>query len=133
MEKAEAFSHYTDRKDEFRTAKASSSGGFELRDSAQTALLRSAGTEIISMMGRKILSGDFNLTRISFPIKCMSAQSMLMTMTGFASTMPVYFNRAAKTTDPVERLKLVMTCNFSWFVYNSVFAKPLNPILGETF
>ena len=61
------------------------------------------------MAGRKILSGDFNLTRISFPIKCMDSQSMLMTMVGFATTLPVYMNRAAKTSDPVERMKLVMS------------------------
>ena len=46
---------------------------------------------------------------------------MLMTMCGFATTMPVYFNRAAKTSDPLERLKLVIAGNFSWFVYNSIF------------
>lgn len=57
-----------------------------------------------------------------------------MTMTGFATTMPLFMNKAAATTnDPVERLKLVMTANFSWFFYNSMFVKPLNPILGETY
>lgn len=90
-----SFSHFTDRKDEFRIDTASSSGGFELRDAEQTSLLRSAGTEIIAMAGRKIMQGDFNLTRISFPIKCMSPQSLLMTVTGFAATLPVYMNRAA--------------------------------------
>ena len=58
---------------------------------------------------------------------------MLMTMAAFQTTLPVYFNRAAKTTDPVERLKLVMTGNFAWFIYNHTFFKPLNPILGETY
>ena len=42
-------------------------------------------------------------------------------------------NKAASTTDPVERMKLVMTSNFSWQFYNQLFAKPLNPILGETY
>ena len=42
-------------------------------------------------------------------------------------------NRAATITDPVERMKLVMTSNFSWYLYNQVFHKPLNPILGETY
>ena len=85
------------------------------------------------MVGRKILSGDFNLTKISFPIKCMAPQSMLMCMIGFGTTLPVYMNRAAVTEDPLERLKLVMSANFSWFFYNSIFQKPLNPILGETY
>lgn len=85
------------------------------------------------MAGRKILSGDFNLTRISFPIKCMVPQSMLMSMSVFATTFPIYMTRAAKTTDPLERMKLVMACNFCWFTYNQFFNKPLNPILGETY
>ena len=79
------------------------------------------------------MSGDFNLTRISFPIRCMSPQSVLMQTTGFATTLPIYMNRAATITDPVERMKLVMTSNFSWYLYNQVFHKPLNPILGETY
>ena len=37
------------------------------------------------------------------------------------------------TTDPVERMKLVITANFSWFFYYQTFTKPLNPILGETY
>lgn len=36
-------------------------------------------------------------------------------------------------TDPLERLKFVMTANFSWLTHNHMFAKPLNPILGETY
>ena len=30
-------------------------------------------------------------------------------------------------------MKLVMASNFSWYLYNQVFHKPLNPILGETY
>ena len=66
------------------------------------------------MVGAKIMSGDFNLTRISFPIKCMAPQSALMTQTLFITTFPVYLNRASKTEDPVERMKLFMTAAFSW-------------------
>ena len=51
----------------------------------------------------------------------MAPQSLLMTMTGFVTSLPVYMNKAAETTDPVERLKLVMTSAFSWFYYNSSF------------
>ena len=56
-----------------------------------------------------------------------------MTMTGFATTLPIFMNKAAATDDPIERMKLVMTANFSWFIYNYMFTKPLNPILGETY
>lgn len=73
------------------------------------------------------------MTRISFPIRCMSPRSMLMTMTGFATTLPVYMNKAAMASDPIERMKLVMSANFSWNFYGHIFVKPLNPILGETY
>ena len=85
------------------------------------------------MAGRKILNGDFNLTKISFPIKCMSPESMLVTMSDMASTMPLYMNRAAQSTEPVERMKHFMCAKLSYFFYAHQFSKPLNPILGETF
>ena len=79
------------------------------------------------------MNGDFNLTRISFPIKCMNPQTMLMTMCGFCGTLPVAMRKAAMTTDPVERMKLAITANFSWFFYYQTFTKPRNPILRETY
>ena len=35
-------------------------------------------------------------------------------------------------TDPVERMKLVLTTSISFLQPCHVFDKPLNPILGET-
>ena len=35
--------------------------------------------------------------------------------------------------DPVERLKLLMTQQISYFYKEKIYEKPLNPILGETF
>ena len=46
-------------------------GGFQLLDGALTSKMRSAGKEILKTVGKKILSGKFNLTTVSFPIKCM--------------------------------------------------------------
>jgi len=59
--------------DDYRSPLASSKGGFELRDPETTSRLRSAATELLKMAGQKILNGEFNLTQISFPIKCMGA------------------------------------------------------------
>ena len=49
MAKADAWTHYTDLKDEDRAENASSWGGFSLQSAEHTALLRSAGTEIITV------------------------------------------------------------------------------------
>jgi len=58
--------------------------------------------------GEKILNGDFNLTRISFPIQCMNHKSALETMVTVQSTMPVLLNKANETEDRLERMKLVI-------------------------
>lgn len=85
------------------------------------------------MMGRKILNGEFNLTKISFPIKCMSPESTLISLTKFQSSLPVYLAAANASEDPLERMKLTMAANFCWYFYEYAFDKPLNPILGETY
>ena len=57
--KAVTLAPFTQRTDEFRDPKASGSGGFELRDAAQTSLLRSAATEIISVSLCCPVLGDY--------------------------------------------------------------------------
>ena len=63
----------------------------------------------------------------------MSHKSSLETMSYQNSTMPMYINRAAMTSDPIERMKLFIASQIAACVYNRTFEKPLNPILGETF
>ena len=48
-----------------------------MQDKKIIELLRSAGKSIIADIGRKIISGDFNLSTISFPIKPMIPKSTL--------------------------------------------------------
>ena len=67
------------------------------------------------MIGKKIFSGKMDLTRISFPIKCMAPISTLELMPTLQSTMVVYLNKAASISDPLERMKLLMTHNISFF------------------
>ena len=85
------------------------------------------------MIGKKLFSGNFDITKISFPIKCGAPISVLEIMPTLQSTMSVYLNKAASISDPVERMKLVMVHNLSFFVKEKIFEKPLNPILGETY
>ena len=84
-------------------------------------------------MGRKILSGDFDLTRVSFPIRCMTHETALVITAKNFSTMPFYYNKASKCEDPVERLKYVIANEVACVIHNKSFEKPLNPILGETY
>lgn len=120
-------------KDDHKCEKAGYYGGFTCTDAALQKRLRSAATEIIKMVGKKIFTGQTDLTRISFPIKCMAPISALEIMPTLQSTMAVYMNKAASISDPVERMKFVMAHNLSFFYKEKIFEKPLNPILGETF
>ena len=73
---AQLWTHFG-QTDDYKTLDTPYYGGFEIKDMELQAKLRSAGTEILKTVGKKIMSGDFNLTAISFPIKCMSPKSLL--------------------------------------------------------
>jgi len=94
--------------------------------------IRSIAKEVIKMIGKKIITGQLNLTKISFPIKAMIPKSALETSVHTTSLFPYYINIAAQVKDPVERFKFVVTTCISSFFWTNTFLKPLNPILGET-
>ena len=48
-----------------------------------------------------ILSGKFELYKVTFPIKCMSSQSILTAVAKLSLHAPTYLNAAAMTTDPI--------------------------------
>lgn len=105
----------------------------DFKDYEKTKKLRSVGYEILKQIGKKILSGDFNLTTISFPIRIMLPLSMLQTIAVAKSYYPLFFNKAAELSDKLERFKLVITAALAGYHKASMFEKPLNPILGETY
>ena len=80
-----------------------------------------------------ILSGKFELYKVSFPIKCMSSRSILPVVATLALHAPVYLNAAALATDPVERMKFAIVTSLSYIYPTHFFEKPLNPIIGETY
>jgi hypothetical protein len=65
-----------------------SSGGKICGNKKQVAKIRSIGKEMIKLIGKKLISGDLNLTRISFPIKAMVPKTELEN-----STMACTFNQ----------------------------------------
>lgn len=85
--------------DDSRSENASGYGGFELTDDDLLGRHRSVISEMVSKAGRKLLSGDFNLTRISFPIRCMSKDSAISVMATNISSYPFYMGRAADLSD----------------------------------
>lgn len=94
--------------------------------------MRSVGKYVIKEVGKKILTGDLNLTEISFPVKAMIAKSALERTFHSAIFFPLYVNRAFYVHNKIERFKMVITATIASFYVNCSFYKPLNPILGET-
>ncbi len=97
---------------------------------------RSAGKEIIKDIGKKILTGSFNLTKVSFPIRVMIPKTALETAVHAsilisrhnlqqASIFPLYISKAAYSPDPLERFKLVVTAIVSSFFWTNTFLKPV--------
>jgi hypothetical protein len=120
-------------KDEYRVEKAHKSGGTACIDKGIVNLSRDVGKTMIKEIGRKIISGNFNLTTVSFPIKAMIPKSALEKAFMQTIMFPLYINRAVQSTDPVERMRLVMVATISNYIQANTFLKPLNPIIGETF
>ena len=108
-------------------------GGVDFPDAKTTSLIRGMGWDLVKQIGKKILSGDFNLTTVTIPIKVMVPISILQHICNGHFNFPLYLNLASQTADIVEKMKLTITaCMSSWYK-SSVFLKPLNPILGETY
>jgi len=120
--------------DEVRVVEAYKKGGKMAANPNNMKKIRVIAKEFIYKVGKSILSGNLNLTTIPFPIKAMVPKSYLenvgCTPTAF---FPLYLNLALKTVDPVERFKLYVVASICYFYLTHSFAKPLNPILGETF
>lgn len=87
---------------------------------------------MLKIVGKKLISGDLNLTRISFPIKVMVPRTALVNSTVSCCMNPYFMKRAVEAKDPLERFKYVITNTISAFYYISMFVKPLNPVIGET-
>jgi len=118
--------------DEFRPSEANPKGGVDFNNKEITSLIRSSGGEIIKQVGKKILSGDFNLTTVSFPIKCMIPLSMIQSAARSLFQFP-YFMHMATGKDELERFKYTLVASISGFFCSCFFLKPLNPVLGETY
>lgn len=93
---------------------------------------REALLEWVGTMSRQLLTGNLNLINTPFPVKIFEPRSYLEKLAD-VWVYPKYLSDAARTRDPLERMKLVVT----WFIAGlhhgfERWKKPFNPILGET-
>lgn len=81
---------------------------------------------MLKSIGKKLLSGSFNLTTVSFPIKCMCAKSTLESIGELAGVNPILINAAALSKDPIERMIMAMTASIAYFFPTHLFEKPVS-------
>jgi len=119
--------------DDVRVPHAYKKGGKTAENWNAVKKLRAVGKDFIYKIGKHVLSGNFNLTTVPFPIRAMVPKSYLEYVGRVPTAFfPLYMNLALKTSDPVERFKFYMVSSICYFFMTTSFAKPLNPILGET-
>lgn len=81
--------------DDYRIPEASPNGGIKLDDPELMAKLRKALKGLMVQIGRKIFSGDFDLSAVSYPIEGLSNRSVLDLLAGIARPISPYLNAAA--------------------------------------
>jgi len=117
---------YSKLKDESRIEKHyNKSGGIECLDLKFTEKVRFIGWDLIKQIGKKIISGDFNLTTITIPIKVMLDKTILENLALSVIQYPFYFNLGSLQIDPLERFKYVIVATISCFHKTSNFYKPV--------
>mmetsp|Transcript_1426 Transcript_1426/g.4252 ORF Transcript_1426/g.4252 Transcript_1426/m.4252 type:complete len:430 (+) Transcript_1426:162-1451(+) len=107
-------------------------GGLAFSNKELLASQRGAIVEVGKELGRKLLTGSFNLINLSMPVKMFESRSYLQKLAD-VWVYPRLLDEAVAATDPVERMRWTVT----WFVagLQHVFQswkKPFNPLLGET-
>mmetsp|Transcript_39699 Transcript_39699/g.77698 ORF Transcript_39699/g.77698 Transcript_39699/m.77698 type:complete len:448 (+) Transcript_39699:36-1379(+) len=115
-----------------RSPYASVIGGVAIQDPAEAKVCRSVISLMVRSMGKSLLKGG-NVMNTSFPIQCCQPKTILEIGSAMAGYTHIYMPRAVQATDPVERMKNVVSCFIGTMTLTSGnFLKPLNPILGET-
>jgi hypothetical protein len=114
-----------------RVKEAHSSGGYAFNDPAAIEEQRGIVWEVLKQVASSVTKS--NLISISLPVRLFEPRSYLERITDAWCFAPVFLTKAAETSDPLERLKLVVTFALSGLHQTCKQKKPFNPILGETF
>jgi hypothetical protein len=93
---------------------------------------REVASEIIKQVGKNVIAGRDLLT-VTFPVRSSAPISMIEFTSRQNAYGPMFLNRASASSDPLERLRLIMTWNIACQHTMSGFLKPFNPVLGETY
>lgn len=119
--------------DDYRMERASITGGMVFNDPKEGEMLRRSLQYLAQRVGGSVLSGNVNFTRMSMPVHLNEPRSLLERITDDWAYAPHYLSAAARTDDPVQRVKLVAAFVVSGLHCMDTLGKPFNPILGSTY
>jgi hypothetical protein len=112
---------------------ASSDGYLVCHDEVLMKRQKSVAVDIIKAIGKKLMSGKFDLLHVSLPVKIFAARSYLQATCDVFSYSGL-LEKAVAASSPEERLKWVVTWAVAGYHRGfSMWGKPFNPILGETY
>jgi hypothetical protein len=107
-------------------------GGLKLIDKEIAKKQGGVLKDVLKSAGAKILEGK-SAVSLSLPVRIFEPRSMLERFVDLFLYAPTFLNAAADATDPVERMKYVMTFAVAGLHHGVGQMKPFNPILGETY
>jgi hypothetical protein len=122
----------TDRTAWMAGFKPNKKGGLIFLD--QDTLKKQQGVfkEVMLQVGSQLLTGKLAV-RISLPIRIFEPRTLLERVADGWNYAPTLLTKAALTSEPLERMKLVMAFVVAGFHFCVGQQKPFNPILGETY
>ena len=90
---------------------------------------------MIKKMGKSLLASkeEKSVVNVSFPVYIFEPRSYLERLTDHWCYLPDMMTKAATATDPVERMRWVVTELIAGLHNTCTQLKPFNPILGETY
>jgi len=109
-----------------------SAGGIECIDPKEIKSQEGLLIELMQRVGKTLLEGT-RIVGISLPVRIFEPRSTLERIPDAWIYAPIYFNRAADTSDKLERFKNLVVVSVSGLYNICGQRKPFNPILGETY
>ncbi|KYQ96866.1 oxysterol binding family protein [Tieghemostelium lacteum] len=116
----------------FRQNSRHPQGGWKFIDSEELKKQRGVCWELVKSVGNSIVEGK-ELVNTCLPISLFEPRSFLEKLTDTFAYASFYLNKAAECTDPLERMKLIISFCISGLHLTSTLTKPFNPLLSETF
>jgi len=107
-------------------------GELKLVDENMIKQQRGVVMEVAKQLVKSLADGR-GVVGLSLPVRIFEPRSTLERIVDWWSFAPTYLTAAARATDPLERMKNVISFCISGLYVSASQAKPFNPLLGETY